>query len=40
MGGGGGKMRLYGVLSIIKNKLLEGVYLFLKVKKYKSKNEF
>ena len=33
-------MCLYGALAIIKNKLLEGVYLFLKVKKYKSKNEF
>ena len=40
MGGGGGIMRLYGALAIIKNKLLGSVYLFLKVKKYKSKNEF
>ena len=32
MGGGGGIMRLYGVLVIIKNKLLGGILFILSIK--------
>ena len=40
MGGGGAKCVCMGYWQLSKNKLLGSVYLFLKVKKYKSKNEF